>query len=251
MIAVVCLAAASAAVSPAPIGYSVDCVGKSTCEMIGSSTPGGPAAVPNTIYCIGDSGLPGPYTMARGQSINGGCNGTRAVIYGDVYIVSSGSQLKSVEVRGQVVVMGTKCDQTHLEDVHAYSGVLFRPLKLRTSIDVSGSVITDVVAMSQHVARYPVAFAAATGENVDVTCATGTSVIVQPGQPTAPPVGLTFSNCDPAIDLNALFGIFGSAVERVVYDVGPTDDETASRKLLTSLVTIFGGATALQLLLLT
>lgn len=251
MIAVVCLAAASAAVSLAPIGYSVDCAGKNTCEMIGSSTPGGPAAVPNTVYCIGDSGLPGPYTMARGQSINGGCNGTRAVIYGDVYIVSIGSQLKDVEVRGQVLVMGANCANTQLEDVIAYNGVVFRPLKLRTSIDVSNSVIHDVVAVSRHVLRYPIAFAAATGKNVQVTCAAGTSVVVQPGQPTAPLVGLTLTQCDPAIDLNALFGIFGSAVERVVYDVGPTDDETASRKLLTSLVTIFGGATALQLLLLT
>jgi len=247
------LAVVAAAASAPPLGFTVDCANKAVCEMTGTSTPGGPGAVPGSLCCIAASGLPGPYTMARRQHIIGACsgsNGTRPKIYGDVYIVSSGSHLQGVDVAGQVVVMGDRCDHTQLIDVHAHFGVVFRPRRLLTSINVSGSTVSGVTASARQVAKYPVAFAAAAGSGVEVTCAAGTTVVVQPGQPNAVPVGLTLSKCAPAIDLHALFGIFGSAIERVVYDVGPTDDETASRKILTSLVTIFGSATAFQLLLL-
>jgi hypothetical protein len=191
--------------------------------------------------------------MARRQHIVGACsgnNGTRPKIYGDVYIVSSGSHLQGVDVAGQVVVMGDRCDHTQLIDVHAHFGVVFRPRRLSTSINVSESTVSGVTASARQVAKYPVAFAAAIGSGVEVMCAADTTVVIQPGHPNSAPLDVTLHHCAPAIDLHALFGIFGSAVERVVYDVGPTDDETASRKILTSLVAIFGSATAFQLAIL-
>ena len=258
--------AAGALAATPPRGYSVIC-SNNGCELSASnSSPDRPAARSNTQYCIRpETGLYGDYTMARGQTlyscgsadvpnatsaIASNATNATATINGNVIIPASGATLQGITVTGYVQVVGKQCTNTTIKDVAAHGGVMFTRRADQTSIDVDGSIVLNVTSKRHDEDNYPVVFAVAQGQ-VEIHCAPQTSAIIQAGRPSGPQVQLTERiGCLQVIDLGEMLGVYGSAIERVVQHVPPTDDETASRKMLTSLVLIFGTATALQLLLL-
>lgn len=265
MFAAAVVAAAAVAAAP-PRGYSVIC-SNDGCELSASNnSPDRPAATPNTQYCVRpETGLYGDYTMARGQTLYScgsadapnatseipyNTTNTTATIHGNVFIPASGATLQGINVVGYVQVVGKQCTDTTIVDVTTGGGVMFTRMPDQTSIDVDGSLVMNVTSNRHYYDVYPVVFAAAQGQ-VEIHCATGTTAIVQSGRPSDPQVKLTSKvNCQAIVDLGELLDVYGSAIERVVQHAPPTDDETASRKMLTSLVLIFGTATAFQLLLL-
>lgn len=194
------------------------CHAKNDCTLCGAHTgtftstrSGGKFTV-----CPAGVNVTGAYILAAHERVLGGP--TTGVFTGDIVISAQGGTLQNLDVDGAVRVVGADCSKTEISNVSASGGVSARPSG-RGLINLEGSTFSNIVESSGQ--RYPLGIAHATGR-VAVTCAPGTSVVVQPADSTVGFV-LDAPTCtDPAVlDLNVVFAVFGTDLERVEFHATP------------------------------
>jgi hypothetical protein len=172
------------------------------------------------VYTVCDQGvhITGAYILAPGQTVQGGP--ARNVFDGFLVVSADGCSVRDLNITtGGVQVTGTSCRRTTVQGVHTRLGVSVYPAG-RGLIDIESSVFADITADAPR-ARYPLGIAHATGF-VDLTCPAGASVVLQPADNTVGFSAPTTKCADPpALNLNAIFGVFGTDLERVEFYATP------------------------------
>lgn len=201
-----------------------------------------PPSKPGKTYTCPGGPVAAAYVTARNQTI------VNCTFHGDIIIASPGVTLTNVNTTGRVVLTGN-AQQTTLDTINASRGVVARPAvgAKDSYVDLARTSITGVApGYALPYSEFPIALAHPRGA-FTVGCTAGTRLLIQPGRPGT--FTVKGSSC-PRVDLGALYGVFGAAIENIVLEVPPDDDEAAFNTLLNTLITVLGSVTAVQVFLL-
>jgi hypothetical protein len=179
--------------------------------------------------------------MAHSQQIFG------CTFDGNIVIEKEGAKLLSSFVNGTVRVSGVATN-VRVQNVDCH-GLIVRPRLKDRIVQVGGSEYSNITNTQQTSQRqnYPVALAHLDG-TVKLHCAQGTSYVLQPARRTN--LNLETDNrCNSVqpLDLGALYGIFGGAVESIILGETLNSDTEAFNAFLNSYIAVVTVVVVVQL----
>ena len=236
--------AAAAAAAAVLAGYTQTCDLTNKCRL--KSQPdlaaAPPTSIPGKFYSC-DGPISSTYTAARNQTIS------NCYFDGDVVISQPFVELHNVNTSGKIVLTGNAAN-TVIDIVYAKLGVVARPLVGSTNayVNVQNSKISNVKPSKvQPYDMFPIALAHPKGE-ITIRCFPSTGVLIQPGESSA--AAIDTSGCKPIIDLGELYSVYGGAIENIVLEEPPADDDKAFNVLLNQLIAVFAAIVTVEVVLL-